>query len=177
MSLDKLSTELKQKITGKNLPADVIDTIKDWPVNLIEQIFSFKLGYNKTIQVINLLKDISLRDNQSIDAPLIFPEWLTIYNNTKIPSYQKGLLLRQFLLGIRYPAYTDLRNKIKRAINKLNLPKNISLIQDELLTLEKESISFKIECKTTEDLKNAAKKLAEISDSKEIEALLNLLKM
>lgn len=177
MSLDKLSPELKQKITGKNLPPDVTDAIRNWPVNLIEQIFSFKLGYNKTIQVINLLKDISLKSNQSIDKPLTSPEWLTIYNNTKIPNYQKGLFLRQLLLGIRYPAYTDLKNKIKQAINKLNLPNNISLIQDELLTLEKDSISFKIECKTIDDLKNAAKKLAEISDSKEIEALLNLLKM
>lgn len=172
-----LPAELKQKIISKDLPSGILDDIKDWPLDLLELIFNFKLSINKTIQVISLLKDISLRDDKPIDNPLKSPEWINIFNNTKIPIYQKGRWLRQFLLSIRYPAYTILKDKIKQNINKLNLPKNIKIIQDELLTLEKDVISFKIECKDIQDLKIAAKKLEEISKLKEVEELLNLLKM
>lgn len=176
MWLDKLSLNIKQEIHNRDLSIDQLAAMKDWPTGLVELIFSFKFGNNKVLQLIQLLNDISLRDDKPIGEPLKSSEWLDIYNNPKIPIFQKGLWLRQFLLAKRYPAYTEFKEKIKRIINKFNLPKNIS-IDNELLSLEKNTVTFKIECKQTEDLKNAAQKLMEIADSCELKKLLDLLKM
>lgn len=133
MWLDKLGNNIKQKIINKGLPLEQIHFIKDWPVEVIELILDFRMGYNKTLQVINYLYEISLRNGNPIDTPLKNHEWLKVYNNPKISMYQKGLWLRKFLFSKRYPIYTWYRSRIKETKD------------NEILSLEKDSPTFKIE--------------------------------
>lgn len=176
MRFDKLTPKLKKDILSRNLPIGQLKYLDDWPLDLIKLTLDFKLGYNKTLQLMNLLKDASLNSGKPVDEPLKSPEWTDIYNNSKMTMYQKGLRLRQFLLTKRYPVYMELRDKIKKILKKFNLPKNIS-IDNEILSLEKNTITFKVECRHAIDLKNTAQKLMEISDSDELKNLLDLLKM
>lgn len=156
MVFNNLPQNLKEEISNRNFPANKLKITEDWPIDLIKLILGFKLGINKTMQIIELLNDISLRDNKPIDAPLKSPEWLNVYNNPKYTIKQKGLLLRQLLQTERYPIYTKFRSKVKRVLDKLDLPKN-----NELLTLEKDSTRFKIELITDINTHSRSKDIKE----------------
>lgn len=175
--LDKLPVDLKHEIIDKDISIEILDNLKKWPDYLIKLIFSFNFGNGKTFQLITILNEISLHSGKAVDEPLKSIEWLNIYKNPDIPIYQKGRRLREFLLAKRYPIYTEYKNKIRKTTNRIKLPDNISLLLNELLTLENDSINLKVRCKNIEDLKTAAQKLMEISDSQALAELINLLKL
>jgi hypothetical protein len=180
MWINNLSDKIKKIIIEKNISIDTLNSIKNWPKksidNLFIEILNFNLGNSKTLQIINLLNEISLKNEQSLESPLQLSEWRSFFKNPKIPLFQKGLHLREFLLAKRYPLHTEIKNRLKHYISKLNLPKGVSVMPD-IFTLENNFISFKIECKQENDLKRSAQKLAEIADSKTMKELLELLKI
>jgi hypothetical protein len=177
--INNLAGNLKAEIAKKDISFDILCAIKNWPKKSINSLFvnilDFNLGNSKTLQIINLLNEISARDKKPVRTPLHTIEWKTISNNLKIPIHQKGQQLREFLLSKRYPSHTTLRNKIKYSISKLKLPKGISIMPD-IYTMENNFINFKIECRQKKDLTKSAKTLSETAVKKEMQELLNLLK-
>jgi len=178
--INSMPDEIKNNIIEKDISIDILNGIKNWTPNTINTLFlkilSFNFGNSKILQIVNLLNEISTREQKPVDAPLQSREWKKISVNKNTPLFQKGLQMRELLIAKRYPIYTDIKNKLKHSISKLNLPKEISIMPD-IFTLENNFINFKIECKQQEKLKQTTQKLAEIADSKELRELLELLKV
>ena len=175
-----LSKPVKCKIIENNISIDTIYKANTWPKkeinSLLSLILKFNLGSNKTSQLIELFTDIIIHKNISYLTQILKKtEWTNIYQDPNLIPFQKGMWLRDYLISLRSPTYTKIRNEIKSVTNKLNLPKNITLLSDKLLSLEDNTITFQIICKKTEDLKETGQKLAKLSDSKELKKLEKLL--
>ena len=179
--ISNLPYTLKKTIIDRKMSIGLINNIKDWPPAVTNRIlpilFEFNFGNNKTNQIIELLNEISLLTNKPVDTPANDPTWLEIYNDPKLSLFQKGNWLRLFLLTKKYPAYSALKIKIKRYINNLKLPPNISIASDELLSLEKKQITFRIQCQQQKDLEKAARVLTAASHSRALKDLLQILQV
>ena len=179
--IDKLPRRIKTAIIDRKMPAQFISNIETWPQAAINHIlpvlFGFNFGSNKTSQIIELLNEISAITGNPIAAPLNNQQWLKIYNNPNLSPFQKGSGLRMFLLGKRYPVYSELKTKIMDYIANLELPSNISIAINELLSLEKKQISFKVQCKQPKDLEKAALVLTTAANRPALRDLLLLLQM
>lgn len=175
-----LSNELKNLIISNNLSIEAIKKILELPANIQVHIFdlilSFKLGSNKTAETINLLVDLSQHSISKLDSILDDPEWTQIKNDVKIPDRQKGQYFRNILIKRRFPEYSNFREKAKKIISKLNLPKNISLDIEELLTWENDSITLKLNAHDNNELNTLSKNLLELSKSNDLQELFKLLR-
>ena len=171
MWLEELSSKTKEMIIKNDISLDTLNITIDWPKNILHLVLGFGFGNNKTNEILILLRDISLKDNSPVEAPLHTEGWLKIKNSSQLSLYQKGIWLRDFLSKKRYPIHTEFKNKVKKLINKLNLPKNITIDLKDLLTWEYNSINLKLKCKKKEELEKILGKSSELNE------LLNLLKI
>lgn len=178
--LNKLSGTLKAIIIDRDIDIDILLKTKEWPADIREEtlplILSFQLGKNKTAELLSLLNEVSLTERQEIREILTSAEWSTIRNNPKLSLPQKGMKLREILQTKRFPIYKEYEKRLKQLITALDLPPGLKLNAKDLLTLEKDSITFNFECSQTEDLKLLGKYLQRLGDTKEITQFLNLLR-
>lgn len=173
--LEDLSNETKKMIIKNNISLDTLNITIDWPKNILYLVLGFGFGNNKTSEILILLRDISLKNNSPVEAPIHSEEWLRVKNNSQFSLYQKGIWLRDFLSGKRYPMHTEFKNKVKELIDRLKLPENVTIELKNLLTWEDDTISLRLKCKKKKDLEETLKELSRLKDSPELNELLDIL--
>lgn len=179
--IDNLKRTLKMELLEKNVSLSTLNIISDWPEDkkkkTLEIVMSFGFGNNKVSDILNLLNEISLRDNSAPSLMYNSEACNKICNNPNLSLYQKGERFRALLFQKRYPNYSEFKGKLKNLTKKLALSENIKIDLDNLLTMEDERISFNIQCKSKKDLGKTISKLEKLKNSEELQQLLDLLKM
>lgn len=179
--LCSLSDNLKKDIVERNISLDTICIMKDWPQSVrdetLQLVLSFGFGNNKVNEIVDLLRDISLRDNAPVDAPFRLDAWKKIKDDPRVSYYRKGEWLRGFLTKKRYPIHSEFKDNVKRIISKLDLKDDISFELNNLLSWEDDGINIKAKYKSRKDLEKIIEKLKLLKDSEELCDLLNMLKV
>lgn len=177
--LTTLPSETQHSLIDKNIDIELVQKIKNWPSHfykkILPTIFSFRLGINKTGELITLLNELAIEHDMPLDTFCKDPEWIKIDSNPAIPLPQKGLHLLDLLRQKRLPVYMDFKQKLKEALDQLNLPPGISLDITELLSWEKNSLTFKIDTHTPLEVLHRSEELKELAKTNKLQELFDLL--
>lgn len=112
--------------------------------NLVELIEKYRPGWSKQQKLIEMLIELSLRHNQSIEA-LVNP-WMGSRQDddpANVPQQLQSLL--RYLQELSFPHLTDAEKRFQRLIQELNPPICVQL--NHSASFEDESVELRILCK------------------------------
>jgi len=140
------------------------DEIEDFVVRL-------KIGTKKRIEVIDMIYDITQRDNLSPDTLINIPEISKVWEQ-KIDPPQKGERIYAILFGRRYPEITSFKKDFYKRLKHLRLGKDIRFQIPP--NFEKWEFCINFNFKDLKEFKERIAKLQSITESSNFEELLKM---
>ena len=175
--LSKFNNDLKEYIVNRDIPIktlSILALVSDEKLSLISEIIiTLNLGSNKIKELVRLVDEIVERDNVDINS---LREDLNIdaeLNSERITLSQKWEKIVYSLRERRFPMWSKIEKSLVRNISSLNLPKNMRFGYPPYLEGDK----FKIEAEfsSSDELKEAAHKLIDISKKEELTEIIKLI--
>ncbi len=173
-ALNVVSDSFKEAIVkGKITDINAIEILSlfnrdDWNT-VFNFIMNLKTGTKKRNEIINMLFDISKRDNVSVEE-IVSSENIIKILKSKIDPPQKAERIYRYLYKIRYPEISKYADILSKKIKNINLPRNLHLEMPRYFEKWEFNISFRF--KNIEDFKKGVETLNQILKSKNLEEFL-----
>ncbi len=125
-----------------------------------------KAGKNNQKELLQLMQQLSVIKNQSIDQLLEFLTINPILTNTRLTAAQKLDKVKQVLKEARYPKFTELANRFQQLKKELKLPSNIILRAPAFF--EGSEYSIEIRFNNQKEFNESAKIIAKLADESKL---------
>lgn len=171
ISLAEFSSEEKKQMHQKNMSMAVLQALVFFDLGERELLLPWlqALGQNKQRELLNLLRDISLRDKQPLLAILNAPQIRELASNDKLSLPQKAEKILSFLRVARNPSLSLWTKTFEAVLKKLDIEKGI--VVDPSPYFEGEDLALHFSFKSREELLERlfhVKKLADRNDFTDI---------
>lgn len=147
---------------------DIDSSIWDSAIAIITQL---KPGVNKFNQIIELINEISQRENISQKEVLEKNEIKSVMDNMILTAPQKTDRLRNALLVMRNPRFAEFEDQYLKKLKKLNLDRRLKLVAPQ--SFEGETFKMEIAFTNAQELKRSIGELNNLSEKKEFGELLD----
>lgn len=131
LKLEGLDTIIKRSIAEGTVSLKTIKQIVDMGHEPCMVIFTWlkkiKLNFNQQLQFIEYIKDISIKEEKSINQILEEKQLLKLLEDTKLNNPQKTKHVLNLLKSRRFPRLTDSEKTFQKNISRLNLPKDVRI--------------------------------------------------
>ncbi len=177
LSISELTDEIKALAHNRRYPTKVLARWFDFGENdrrqIAKLISSAHFGTGAAVEVLNLLSDLTTRDDASVEAILENDEIKSIINDENLSQNEKGEKLRGTIRRLRYPMLDELERKFEKSVEDLKIPKSAKISHTPYF--EGDTLEFKINFRDTKGLKEMGKFLIEASGSEEMNKLLEMI--
>ncbi len=177
LALSKFDNDLKECIVNRDIPIKILSllaSVSDEKLSLISMIITkLNLGSNKIKELVRLVDEIVEKDNVSING---LREDLNIdaeLNSERITLSQKWEKIVCSLREKRFPMWSRIEKSLLRNVSSLNLPKNMRFSYPPYL--EGDKFKIEVEFSSSDELKEIANKLIDISKKEELSEIIKLI--
>jgi HAMP domain-containing protein len=178
-SLVRLTDELKRYVVSHTIPIRISSRVAEWATGDQEALSGlFKtvtLSGNNLKDLLDLIEEISLRDDVAIRKVLAMAEAREVLEESRFTSTQKREMLKQRLFHIRYPVLSERTERISMLLKKGGDLSGISLTPPPYL--EGSSLNASFSFGSVEKLRKAVDRLNLMANGEEIGKVLKLLSM
>ena len=119
---------------------------------LINLFNALSLSLNKQREILTMVKEIAIREDESIAQVLDTPYVKDILRNKDLDKNQKARNIRKYLKQRRFPAVTTAEQSFRQHLKKLNLGKGMELIPP--VNFEGSTYTLKLTFNHLNELKN-----------------------
>lgn len=177
LSLSKIDDDLKEHIVNREVSIKTSSLIasvsKDKMPLISEIIIKLNLGTNKIKELVNLIDEITERDNIDIKKLRSDLNLDRVIKNERMTLSQKWEKIISLLREKRFPMWSKIEKKLLRNISSLSLPKNVNLSYPPYL--EGDKLKIEIEFSSSDELKIIGQKLIDISKKEELSEIVKLI--
>lgn len=140
----------------------------------IRLLCELKPGVNKFNQILELIKEISQRENISQKEVLAKPDVRVVLENGNLTAPQKTDQLRIALFSLRNPEVSGFEEEYSKRMRKLNIGKNLKISPPQ--SFENEVFKMEFSFKNVGELKKNIEDLIRLSEKKELDDLIDLVR-
>ena len=170
MKTEDLAPEIKILIADDTLSMRLIESIASMDHSLftlmVKWISDLKLNYNQQIQFAEYITEISSIEKISISALLGEDQYMTLLRDDHMNTPQKAKKFMNILRTRRFPVLTEMEDRFKSRIKKLNLPREVRIKHHPFF--EAEGYRLEMDFKEGKDLITALRKLSDMDGLEEI---------
>jgi hypothetical protein len=158
--------EARNYVYKYNLSLKQINLLLGFENDIIREIIHFadllSLRIVELNKVLEMIIEIAINENNSINQILNSDKILSVLNNEKFNRNQKISEIKKLLYNWRYPLISKYQNQLNNKIKSLSLSHNIKLNYDD--TFEKSEILLTARLKNIHDIHNILKDLSNESN-------------
>ncbi len=172
LAFSEFAPEVKRVIHQKDMPlcsARLLTAFSPSERDLILPLIS-SLSQNKTMEILENLKEISSRDGIPVQKILASKKIQDVLGSEKLSAAQKAEKIRHDLRRKRFPTLSSWEETFDSLLSKMRLPEEVTLKPSPFFEEEKLSLSFTF--KSQEEFKAMLAKLQEVVAKKEFIKLL-----
>ena len=178
LSANQLTTELKTLLHEMNVPLRTFSVFFNWNAKstmAAERFFSaLRPGVNKWRDLLEWIEEISTRDEITPLDLFELPKLQSVLNQNDLAPNVRYDRIRQILHSRRYPVLSDLRVRLARSLDALQLDDKTKVhVQD---SFESDEIRIEMKFRTREEFVNQVEKLVRASDSEALDELIRIFK-
>ncbi len=177
LQIARFEEAMKEFLAAHTLPMTVIDLLSSLSVDdrgaVFELISRLKFGVNKIRDVLTHLEEIALRDHCSIQDILHEAEIQHILHHPKYPTPQKAERIRRLLREKRFPGLSTIEHDYQASLKALAAPTGVQLKTDRFF--EDDTLTAAFRFQTPEQLKIIAEDLVRLSETPELQDVLDVI--
>lgn len=177
LSVFKLSDKIKVLAHHRRYPTKVLarwlDFAADDRKQIAKLISSAHFGSGATMEILNLLFELTTRDEASVEVILENDRTKAIMDDEKLSQNERGERLREAMKKLRYPMLEELERKFKKWAEDLKIPKGAKIRHTPYF--EGDTLELSLNFKDTKGLKEMGKFLVEASEREEMSKLLEMI--
>jgi hypothetical protein len=170
MKTEDLAPEIKTLIADDTLSLKLIESISGMDHSfltlMVKWISDLKLNYNQQIQFAEYITEISSIEKISVSALLGEDQYMTLLRNDHMNTPQNAKKFMTILRTRRFPVLTEMEERFKSRIEKLNLPREARIKHHPFF--EAEGYILEMDFKEGGDLITALRKLSDMDGLEEI---------
>lgn len=174
MSFSQFEPELKRFIHEKQIRFASLEVLAGFNPSERKLLLPFllPLGQNKQKEVLENLREISLRNDISIEKILNSEEILKVVESENLSPLQKANRIRLLLNRKRYPHLYSWKEAFDSSLKKVHWPKDIAINHSPFF--EDEDVAIHFSFKNEIEFRNHLLKLQEVASKKEFSRLFKL---
>jgi ParB family chromosome partitioning protein len=174
LSLARMEDELKRYVLREEVSRSNIRKLSALTPEDREALLSFlpslKLGENRLREILNLLDEISRREELAVEEIVRKEDLQKILSQTDLTPSQRTERVKKVLMNLRYPRMHRREEEFEKKRRALNLPPGLSLNHPPFF--EGKGLKMEFQFETMEEYQGVLSSLSLLVDKKEFQEML-----